>query len=126
MGTNYYWHDQPCEHCGRYEDIHVGKSGFTWRGYQHRLFNEEHPDWGYDPQSPLGFPVLSVQDWRKVFTERPGQLFDEYGRQVDDPIKWLSEIKPPDVKRRADIDRWERGMGWYDEEGFYFIGQEFS
>jgi hypothetical protein len=30
MGTNYYWHDRPCEHCGRYETIHVGKQSGGW------------------------------------------------------------------------------------------------
>lgn len=25
MGTNFYWHDQPCQHCHRHETIHVGK-----------------------------------------------------------------------------------------------------
>lgn len=66
MGTNYHWRDQPCGHCGHYEEIHVGKSSGGWsfgfRACPHRLWREEHPDWGYDPASPFGFPVMSRAD----------------------------------------------------------------
>jgi hypothetical protein len=71
MGTNYYWHDRPCGHCNRYESIHVCKSGNTWRAYEHRLMNEKYPEWGYEPESPFGFPVLSIADWRTVFARLP-------------------------------------------------------
>lgn len=137
MSTNFYWRDKPCGHCGRYEEIHVGKSSGGWsfgfRAWPHRLMNEEYPDWGHDPWSPFGFPVVSRADWAKVFAERPGELWDEYGRQVEDPLAWLDELTPPDATKR----RWENGhMGphwhrdpdqeWRDPEGFRFSAREFS
>jgi hypothetical protein len=127
MGTNYYWHDKPCEHCGRYEEIHVGKSGGHWRGYRHKLMDDAHPEWGYEQRSPFGFPVLSIDDWAKVFAERPGRLFDEYGIEYTDPSLWLSEFLPPKGELRDQLDRYFRdGDNWYDPEGFHFSGYEFS
>lgn len=129
MGTNYYWHDKPCEHCGRYEDIHVGKSMMTWRAYFHSLLDDEHPDWGYQYESPVGFPILSLADWRLVFTQRCGELWDEYGRKIDDPVAWLDEAtawKPgPDGWKYLDEDM-SRGVGWLDPDGFRFYAGEFS
>jgi hypothetical protein len=129
MGTNYYWHDRPCEHCGRYEDIHVGKSQHTWRAYFHALLDDEHPDWGYQDESPFGFPVLSLADWRRVFNERPGELWDEYGRRINDPLAWLAEAKPwqpgPDGWKYLDEDI-RSGRGWLDGEKYRFHAGEFS
>ena len=131
MGTNYYWRDQPCEHCGRWDEMHVCKSGSTWHGYRHELFNPQNPEWGYDPQSPLGFPIVSVADWRTVFTERPGELWDEYDRRIEDPLAWLADMRPPEGEARANKLRWHLdgfadGRDWWDPEGFHFYGGEFS
>jgi hypothetical protein len=128
MGTNFYWRDRPCASCERYDEIHVGKSGFIWRGYRHRLFNDDHPDWGYDPESPFGFEVASVGDWRKIFAERPGELWDEYGRRIEDAVAWLDGTRPPTVEWRRQNDAWRREGDdtWYDPDGHYFVAYEFS
>lgn len=140
MGTNYYWHDKPCGSCGRFEVMHVGKSSAGWsfafRGYRHELMNAEFPEWGYDPSSPFGFPVVSRADWRKVFTERPGELWNEYGNRIDEnPEAWLDRLEAP----MAQQQEWEQGQrsrsrwhdeddarDWRDAEGFRFWGGEFS
>jgi hypothetical protein len=138
MGTNYYWRDAPCNECGRYDEHHVGKSSAGWsfgfRAYPHLLSSDEHPEWGHYPCSPFGFPVLTRADWRRVFTERTGQLWDEYRRLVDDPVVWLDGLKPPGEAARE----WEDGMlgsstfrvpadtEWRDPEGFHFYAGEFS
>lgn len=144
MGTNLVWRDRPCDSCGRHDEVHVGKRSAGWsfgfRAWPHRLFNAEHPDWGYDPQSPFGFPAESRADWRRVFTERRGELRDEYGEKVGDPLGWLDRLDPPDGAQQ----RWEddiraeswRGVGsawprprdedWRDPEGFRFSAREFS
>jgi len=31
MGTNYYTKIKECEHCGRFEEIHLGKSSVGWK-----------------------------------------------------------------------------------------------
>lgn len=141
MGTNYYWHEAcagPCEHCGL-QPVHVGKSSAGWsfgfRAYKHEIVDDEHPDWGYRFESPFGYPILSRADWRRVFTERTGELIDEYGQKVDHPLVWLDNLKPPDGGQRA--KEWSREwMGpywrldadreWRDEDGFRFYAGEFS
>ncbi|GIM89701.1 hypothetical protein [Paractinoplanes toevensis] len=128
MGTNYYLREHPCGSCGRSDELHVGKSSGGWsfgfRGYRH------DPD--DDRYSPTGYPVLSRDDWRKVFTDKPGRLVDEYGREVENPIEWLDALQPPDLKQQ----RWEgSNMGsywrpdardWRDTEGFRFYDGDFS
>ncbi len=129
MGTNFYWRDRPCGECGRYTEVHVCKSRSTWRAHFHTLLDELHPDWGYLHESPFGFPVLSLADWRQVFTERPGELWNEYGEQIPDPLAWLAGAQPwqpgPDGWRFLDADI-KSGMGWRDAEGFRFYAGEFS
>lgn len=129
MGTNYYWHDRPCEHCGRVDVIHVCKSLRTWRGHRTAPMNADYPEWGTDTASPFGFDVVSVADWRRVLTERPGVLVDEYGRRVNDPVVWLGEATPPVLD--AEAQRWldkdiAAGRGWLDTAGHRFYDGEFS
>ena len=31
MGTNYYIHINKCDHCGRFDSLHVGTSSHGWR-----------------------------------------------------------------------------------------------
>lgn len=137
MGTNYYWRDRPCEHCGRHDEIHVGKSSAGWslvfRAWPHRLDDPEHPEWGHDPSSPFGLPVVSRADWRTVFTLRSGELWDEYGRKVDYPLAWLDALKPPTGEQRGREDgnrgpmaRPDPEREWRDSEGFRFYAGEFS
>jgi hypothetical protein len=131
MGTNYYWHDRPCDHCGRSDVVHVFKSGGNWRAYLHQLMDADHPDWGYLHQSPFGYQVASVADWRRVFTERPGELWNEYGDRIPDPLAWLDSIKPPDDDHKARLIGWHQrdlddGTDWFDPEGYFFHAGEFS
>lgn len=127
MGTNWYWRDRFCNHCGRFEDIHVCKSKTTWRAYRNTLESPTHPDWGYLEQSPFGFPVLCLADWREVF-QRPGELRNEYGDVVADPIEWLAQAKPwkpgPDGHRYLDDDI-SAGQGWLDPDGYRFYAEDF-
>lgn len=131
MGTNYYWHDQPCEHCGRYETIHVGKSGHTWQGFRNVLESEENPDWGYLERSPFGFEVASLADWERVFETRPGTLWNEYGEQIKDPLDWLAGIEPISSFIRSQNAHWYGrdlvdGTCWYDSAGFFFCKRDFT
>lgn len=129
MGTNYFWHDRPCGSCGRFTEVHVCLSRHTWRAYPNTFLNAAHPDWGLSVESPFGTPVMSLADWRHVFTTRPGALFDEYGSQVADPVAWLDEAKPwqpnPDGDHYLAHDIRD-GRGWLDVDGFRFYNGEFS
>lgn len=142
MGTNFHYRTNICGHCDRYQEIHVGKRSAGWsfafRGYPHVLFDVEHPEWGYDHESPFGFAVLSRADWRKVFADTPGGLWDECGRRVDgDLVTWLNQHEAPDAaqigKERAMTstawwsDSYSPGSrAWRDAEGFRFDAGEFS
>lgn len=131
MGTNYYWREHPCGSCGRTDELHVGKSSGGWsfgfQAYRH------DPDDGI--VSPAGIPVVSRADWRRVFTEKPGRLFDEYNREIPDPLGWLDEQEVPTPEQQRSERSWER-MGsywdpndkdvWRDSEGFRFMAYEFS
>lgn len=128
MGTNFFLTVNACGHCGRDDRLHVGRRSPGWsfgfRAYPH------DPDDGV--WSPLGFPVRSRADWRKVF-ELPGaRLTDEYGDSVPDPVGWLDGLEAPSADQLA----WERAkMGpywrgdpqieWRDAEGFLFEIGEF-
>lgn len=130
MGTNYYWREAICGSCGRYNEIHVGKASGTWRAYPHEFMNNQYPEWGYDPESPFGFPVLTMEDWRKVFKTRPGELWTEYKEQIENPLEWLAKQKPwephPLYERRYLDEDIRSGRGWLDGEGFKFYSGEFS
>lgn len=136
MGTNYYLRFNACGHCERYEDAHIGKQSFGWsflfRRYEHRLMNEEHPDWGYEPRSPFGFEVRSRADWLRVLAEVPGTVVDEYGTEVDEPATWLRQLEPPTSKQRRFEDdqrhyfRYAERTDVRDAEGFRFESREFS
>lgn len=116
MSTNYFWRYNHCAGCGRYDEAHVGSTMRAWQGYAHELLDPEHPDWGYRHESPFGFPIASLADWRRVFTETAGELWDEYGRKVDvDPVAWLDSATP-------NPDHHLYGNDWIDPQGFYFIG----
>lgn len=134
MGTNFYWHDNRCDHCGRFEAHHVGKSSMGWsfafRGYRH-----DPGDYEVGPISPFGFPVLSRADWASILVPERGRLVDEYGQQVEDPIAWLRGLQPPDAELRRWEDspeargRWYRERDprrWRDREGFRFYDGDFS
>jgi hypothetical protein len=137
MGTNFFWLDSPCDHCGRYETIHVGKSSggwtFSFRAYRHQLSDDEHPEWGYSHESPFGYPVLSRNDWRKVFDTRDGFLKNEYGTCILDPVKWVDALAGPTPEERYKEDQEIRRSifqlpaheEWRDAEGFRFKTVEF-
>lgn len=139
MGTNFFWRFNACDHCERYNEAHVGKRSGGWsfgfRAWPHKLMDENYPDWGYDPESPFGFEVMSRADWREVFTVWLGRLFDEYGREEPDPLAWLDGLAVPDAEQigKEDSPEWlgpyadtVRDRQHRDAEGFRFGAYEFS
>ena len=74
MGTNYYWHGDTCEHCGRSgEPIHIGKSSGGWAFALH--VNDE---------------IQSLDAWKKKWAEPHSKIMDEYGVIVT--AKKMSEV----------------------------------
>lgn len=94
MGTNYYWRHNICEHCGRYEEVHIGKSSagwqFTLHGYRDNLIHLS------DPEVELSVKVLSWKDWKELLS-REGKIFNEYGNEV--PLADLvANVEAPERK----------------------------
>ena len=100
-----------------------------WSGYPHRLIDPEHPDWGNDPASPTGFPIMSLSDWRKLFTQQPGRLFNEYGDHIPDPVAWLGRGRNRGRPARTGSTSSARTSGPEtppDPDGYRFYARDFS
>lgn len=72
MGTNYYLHENVCEHCGRGDDsIHIGKSSAGWCFSLH-VINEA---WEDDK-------IINLELWKAKWAE-PGTIIkNEYGEII--------------------------------------------
>lgn len=129
MGTNYYF--QYHTETGRAKDLHIGKNSYGWefgfRGYKGEWEDRE---------------IKSFADWKNLFKEREGQIFDEY----DQPIsvkELLALIESSSMGKRKDDASIKKPLNhtiycrehhpehaerdcWLDEDGWSFCGTEFS
>lgn len=117
MGTNYYLHTEPCEHCGRTDPpLHIGKSSGSWCFALHVI-----------PERGLN----SLLDWELEWTKSDKRIRDEYDRPVtvksmrdticnrhggskppDDSFCAINEAQPgPNNLARHRIGRWCSGHG---------------
>lgn len=137
MGTNYYWLDNSCQHCGRSDDrIHVGKSSAGW-------------EFSFAGHRNLEPPIESMKDWLKVLGREDGHIEDEYGNTVllEELLDLIAakrgQICSARIARLADLRDAERhymdlhpkDFGgyrepypnyWLDPDGNGFYGGEFS
>lgn len=102
MATNYFWRTNICACCNRYDEYHLGKTSAGWtflfQGYE-----------AYEPTSyamseerwPFKVQVTSRRQWIEIVIAHNGEIWNQYGDKMDDPVKWLSELKPPDAKQLA-------------------------
>lgn len=68
MGTNYYLHEDICEHCGRSRDkLHIGKSSGGWCFLLHVDLIEE---------------LNCLDDWKALFDRASTTISDEYGDHI--------------------------------------------
>lgn len=134
MGTNYTWRTNACACCGRYDELHVGKSG--------RMF-EGHFRW--DPDTGEATPTITTwQEWKTLLLDSDGELRDECGVPVR--VDWFIgyvERTPPELRRShydwvRDHTEWRYASGrpaigevapagdWLCPDGFSFHGGEFT
>ena len=125
MGTNYYYRYNICDTCGRYEELHIGKTSAGWK------FSFQ----GYDKTNFI--EIKSFQDWKNNFnfgiTKNKNQYFgyilDEYGRKYNSEefIKIVNARKnePNSHKKRLAFALTELSYWWNDEEGNDFTLQIF-
>jgi len=80
MGTNYYIKENECVHCGRYEDIHLGKSSVGWQ------FSFQYNGGQYYKN------VAEMKEWTK-----DKNIVNEYGENVTYKDFWeMVEAKQTD------------------------------
>lgn len=129
MGTNYYLRYNECQCCGRYDEVHIGKSSFGWRFAWH----------GYT-EAPAGLhPIKSVADWRDAI--KKGTIYNEYGEKQDadtfiqtrlaiprDGFKCpIGALESGRIYEQAYIEaRLSSGEAWFSPEQEAFYGTEFS
>lgn len=133
MGTNYYWHYNICDCCGREDIKHICKSHNKFQGYfTDSEWNDETNQ--YDSPKP---EIVSWQDWKNTLLNTPGQIWNEYNDhvKVDEFIKEVEAV--PMESRRRQYD-WMKDHGrleqhhpghendWLDKDGFSFSSVEFS
>jgi len=116
MGTNYYAHLNGCTKCGRYDEVHIGKSKRTVR---------IHPDLG----------IYEFADWRKILDSESVTIWDEYGTrlELDSSIEvhgWLDEWQRwPTVEVWALEDPYAKdylSIGDYlDRDGYHVSSHDF-
>lgn len=118
MGTNYYWHEDQCEHCRRTsKPIHIGKSSMGWAFSLH-----VGREWDDTPKD--------LDDWLVQFQKPGSVIMDEYDRviTVEDMIKTITErddYRPSDDKplRHHIEDRQHCLKAFYDKSYDYCIGE---
>lgn len=99
MGTNYYLHPkEDCTCCGRpFEPLHIGKSSHGWC-FSLRIYRDDN--------------ILSLDDWRELFSAPEAYIRSEYGERVE-----VSEML-------ANITERSRARGWDDEWWLPFYKSE--
>ena len=114
MGTNYYLRTNICEKCGRYDEIHIGKSSMGWP-FIFEAHNLQFPDDGPRIGSWLDFLEYL----------KNGKIFNEYGEQIS-----LNEFKEivTDRKIHPDCEKKIHNLTnhYQDVKGYWFYDREFS
>ena len=116
MGTNYYAKQNECSHCGRSDDIHIGKSSGGWK------FSFQ----GHPHHSP---PITSWKEWQEYLVNC--KIVNEYGDE------WTLEDLKTLVDSKFDSDHCQTcycdGKGYHhdhkdyhDPEGHPFYNDDFS
>jgi len=114
MGTNYYTKDKECEHCGRHEEIHLGKSSAGWQ------FSFQYNGGRYYKS------VEEMKEWLKGRT-----ITDEYGREVSHDEFWgLVDMKQSDPSNKNHAEEVQKDYGAREYEliidGYSFTNCKFS
>jgi hypothetical protein len=125
MGTNYYLRTNICKCCGRYDEVHIGKSSAGWT-FSFQGFRDEY--------NTLKRAVKSYKEWLEILPG--GEIFDECGEKLSldefkklvegkRPKEWLPENLNHTTYCRINHPEYAREC-WLDEEGNSFSSGEFS
>lgn len=123
MSTNYYQRINICEHCNRYDEIHLGKSSSGWTfGF--------HGERRSDPELyPMGI-VLTFDDWKARLKD--AKIFNENNEEVSlDKLLELIKSKKNEklnhtIYCREHEPKYAARDCWLDKDGNSFSEGEFS
>ena len=126
MGTNYYWTENPCPHCGRGDNqLHIGKKSAGWR-FSLRAHSDHQP------------PLRSWAAWKLALAA--GVVRNEYDEPLPADV-FVAMVEASRDEKRNHIPyclngreqdqlyihaQMARGDAWQDEEGWSFGEGEFS
>lgn len=100
MGTNFYHHQNVCDHCGRGDEPrHIGKSSAGWCFSLH-----VYPEEG----------IHDLGEWIEHLTTKGGLIKDEYGS-----ILSLKELSDVITKREGNPDRTRKPIMYESWEDFH-------
>ena len=129
MGTNYYWHANPCEHCGRADEpIHIGKCSAGWTFSFHATDEiRSYADWIKKFQEP-GYieneyrEKVSLEEFKRMIEEKRGSDWN-HARDVNDPNSNYHRTMRKEYGRQPRIER--QFDDYLDAEGHSFSPHEF-
>lgn len=110
MGTNFYYKENPCPCCKRFDRIQIGKKSYKW-AFMFREYEN----------------LKSFSDWKKFLKDK--EIVDEDNREIsfNDFVKKVETTKSGktlvDYYKEAGL---EIGAVRIDEEGYSFDSREFS
>lgn len=108
MGTNFYVQKDYCENCGRFDEIHIGKSSIGWQ------FTFE------------GTKYKSFAEWCQILRASDIIIRDEHENVVRfTDLLLLIKQKQADITNRKHAVEYPKN-NWEDIEGYQFIGTDFS
>lgn len=101
MGTNYYARISECKECGRFEEIHLGKSSYGWK-FTFALNGRKYYA-----------TVEEMKDWLRGKT-----IKDEYDREITQKEFWdmVAEKQKVENPSHDSHDIWIKGYHFVDGE----------
>jgi len=104
MGTNYDIKYKICDKCGRYDELHLGKSSYGWRFALQANNFEYYKDW------------REMKIWlKKMCKNNKGKIYDEYDEEVG-LEEFITLVESKQLTKQY-VDRFD---------GYRFCNYEFS
>lgn len=113
MGTNYYLRMNICPHCGRYDEVHLGKSSGGWRFMFHGYRDKDDP-----------IKLTNLVNLFKILNTEGIRIFDEYGEE-ETRQEFLDFVNQKQSEK-SQFPSLGTDRGEIDENGFEFYYYDFS
>lgn len=131
MGTAFYHRTNICACCDRYDEQHICNSHISFEALM---------EWPDEMSTERVVVVGSWQEWKARLVAIPGEVWDEYGKQI--PVEqFIADVESAPMDRRRWQYDWvvrnpssftraseapEPDATWLDADGFTFCGRGFE